>query len=399
MAFVPVIFGGHVNGYSIARTFFETYGIKSVICDYISRISKFSNFVDYKIVPNPKNEEHFLESVMQIGSAILALNKKPIIIVTNDIWLIPLSKYRDRLAKNYAYSFSEWGIIKRLTIKNNLYSLADSVGVLYPKTKIIKDVTEVDQLTEFRLPILIKPVEVVEFIQKFPSKKRNVVLESHSDLNDYVSNVYQSGFTSSLVIQEYIPSGIENLYTATTYSDQKGKVRGVSVGHKLTQYPPEAGTITSGLVSYVKEVEALTVKLLESVGFFGIANTEFKYDERDGKYYLMEVNPRPGMWNYSSYISGLNLFEMLIDDLNGQSSKNIDILRGENTCLWTVAPMSSVKRMLSSDLKHKIKNVNIINPMKCKSENIKYKLSLTIQSSLAFRVALKIIKLIRRLYK
>lgn len=392
MEFIPVIFGGHVNGYSIARTFFETYGIKSIICDYIKHVSRHSSFVDYRFVPNPKHVNEFVEYVFELGAKLRENGKQPLIIVTNDIWLIPLSRNRDILDKRFIYSFSRWDVIERLTIKNNLYSLADSLGVLYPKTRLVGNVSDIVRLNELRFPILIKPVEVVEFIEKFSKRKRNRVFNSNDTLTAYLEDIFKVGFNSELVAQEYIPSGIENLYTATTYSDQSGMVRGVSVGHKLTQYPPEAGTITSGLISYVKEVEDLSKKLLESVKFFGIANTEFKYDERDGKYYLMEVNPRPGMWNYSSYVSGLNLFEMLVVDLSGRLNKNAEIVRGKSPWLWTVASMFSVKKMLSEAMRAKIKDVKIINPMNCEIESIKYRITLAIQSSFVVRGFLKIIK-------
>lgn len=86
MIFKPVIFGGYVNGYSLARTLQETYKIKSIICDYTNSISYYSKFCEYRVVTDPqKNEELFVEEVQNIGKLIREDKKIPILIVTNDI--------------------------------------------------------------------------------------------------------------------------------------------------------------------------------------------------------------------------------------------------------------------------------------------------------------------------
>lgn len=332
MEFVPIIFGGYVNGYSLARTFYETYELNSMICDCERSISEFSSFCDYLSVPNPqKSEMEFIEDVKNIGRLIREDNKIPILIVTNDIWLIPLSKYKEKLENTFMYTFSDVETINELANKNKLYELCDKIGVDYPKTyKYNKYNKHFENLTP---PLLIKPSNVPEFIGYFPNKKRNGVFSTFEDAKDYLEEIYSRGYKDEMIIQEYIPGGVENLYTCTTYSTQKGIVKGVSVGCKLSQYPEDAGTITSGLIKYDERVEFLTKKILEYMDFFGIANTEFKYDARDNTYKLIEVNARPGMWNYSSLLSGVNLIENMIDDI--VFNKEVAISRGTKSLIWT----------------------------------------------------------------
>ena len=43
------------------------------------------------------------------------------------------------------------------------------------------------------------------------------------------------------------------------------------------------------------------------MNLYGIAESEFKYDARDGKYKLMEINHRSTMWHRAGNISGVNV--------------------------------------------------------------------------------------------
>jgi len=365
-----IIFGGYVNGYSIARTIYETYGIRSHIFDYVKRFSSRSKIVSYHMTSNPTKETtKFLDEMRRFAETMK--DKENIIFVTNDEWLIPLAKHRSDLEKYFTYTFSNWEVIEQLTIKKNLYQLCGTLEIPYPRTKVI-DEYNIGMIDELQCPLLVKPSSVVNYMA-ITKEKRNNVFSNHAEAKNFLKKSFEN-YKDLFIVQEYIPGGPENLYTATTYSNKNGFLKGISIGRKLSQNPPEAGTITSGYVEYVYEIEQLTKKLLRETGYYGIANTEYKYDRRDGTYKMIEVNPRPGMWNYSSLKSGVNLFYLLIEDLHSQDVTSIvedeDILRGKRNIVWTVLPRVELNRVL--------KNFNltryeeIIDPRKNSRESLRY---------------------------
>lgn len=365
-----IIFGGYVNGYSIARTIYETYGIKSHIFDYVKRFSSKSRIVSYHMTHSPAKETtKFLDDIKDFGKA--TNGKENIIFVTNDEWLIPLAKYKSDLEEHFTYTFSDWEVIEKLTIKKNLYKLCETLGIPYPNTKVI-DEDSVDMIDDLQCPLLVKPSSVVNYMM-ITKERRNNVFNNHTEAKNFLRRSFKN-YKDFFIVQEYIPGGPENLYTATTYSNKNGFLKGISIGHKLSQNPPEAGTITAGYIEYIYDIEQLTKKLLRETKYYGIANTEYKYDKRDNTYKMIEVNPRPGMWNYSSLKSGVNLFYLLIEDLHSQNSVNIveddDIIRGKRNVVWTVLPRTQLKRIL--------KKVNltryeeIVDPRKNSEESIYY---------------------------
>ena len=50
-------------------------------------------------------------------------------------------------------------------------------------------------------------------------------------------------------------------------------------------------------------------KTIKSSNYYGIANTEYKYDKRDNLYKI--INPRR-VYEYSALKSGVNLFRLLL---------------------------------------------------------------------------------------
>ncbi len=376
--FKPIILGGYVNGYSLARTFKETYNVNSFVCDYVKQISCYSVFCDFKLVSNPQiNEKKFITEMILLGNIIRKNGEIPILLVTNDIWLIPMSKNKHKFNDLFIYSFSDWNIIERLANKSMLYDYCDTIGANYPRT--VKCTSVNSDYNKLLTPLLVKPSNVTSFIKHFPRIKRNNIFYDYNEVKIFLNKIFNQGYEHDMIIQEYIPGGPENLYTCSTYSDKNGILKAASVGCKLSQFPHEAGTITSGLIDYKPEVVNLTKKILEKNNFFGIANTEFKYDERDKQYRLIEVNARPGMWNYSSVLSGANLVESLIDDLF--YNVPLSYKEGRDSVVWTRIPKAELLRHTKDTRNEAMVNLLIskdliFDPLVNHNETFCYKLAL-----------------------
>lgn len=144
-------------------------------------------------------------------------------------------------------------------------------------------------------------------MEKLKSDARTLVIRDHSNLKSWIEKIRRAGLDGiPLILQEQVSGATEDLYTFTAYSNTNANVVAYSIGYKIRQYPPIAGTIRCGKVMDEPEVFRLGCKLIKSLGFYGISNTEFKKDA-NGEFKLIEINPRPGMWTYSSTASGLNL--------------------------------------------------------------------------------------------
>src|SRR5260370_3915689 len=79
------------------------------------------------------------------------------------------------------------------------------------------------------------------------------------------------------------------------------------------------GSATYHITDDVPRVQELALALLRQVGLLGVANVEFKMDERDGKLKLIECNARFTAADCLLVASGLNLPLFVYDKLTGRA--------------------------------------------------------------------------------
>lgn len=109
------------------------------------------------------------------------------------------------------------------------------------------------------------------------------------------------------MIQDYIPGGVECMRTAIVLFDRGGGLAAYFTTRKLRQWPPDGGvSVVSVSTDEFGLVESV-LPLFRRWRWQGPAEVEFKLDPRDGRPWLIEVNPRfPGYVTFATGC-GLNL--------------------------------------------------------------------------------------------
>lgn len=311
------IFGGFVNGLGLVRSLAKE-GIQSDVFDVKPCLAAQSKSATYIQSPNPKNEDEFIQFVIKKAKNQIL---KPVCYITNDIWLVPLLKNKKKLEEFIYFPMSDWDVIEKCYDKEYLSDLCKINEIPHPRSYFPNNTDEIiKKLSDFNFPLILKPVETVGFMEKLNWESRNKILKDTNDLQKVVLEMDNAGFKNRrIILQEVIPGDVKSLYTFTSYSNKKGKVVAWSIGHKLRQIPPEAGTISAGKVIPNSDLERIGINLIETIGFHGIANTEFKLDKKTGEFKLIEINARPGMWNLSALQSGINLPLLAYGDACGYS--------------------------------------------------------------------------------
>ncbi len=330
---IPVILGGGINGLGLARSFGKVK-IKSIIVDHYNSFSFYSKFAKGYLVTNPiYKPDDFIRDLIELGKKIKG---KGFILATNDEWLIPISKNQKELEKYFYFPMSNWEVIDKCSDKKKLYEFAIENNIPHPKTIFLDKLAEYkDKIDQISFPCILKPAIPVGFMEKMNSNKKVIRIENNEQLEIWTQRINEASLQNfPYIIQEYIDSGVENLYTITTYSNKTAEIIAYSTGHKIRQRPPDAGTIISGRVVHEPDLYKHASKLIKKIGFYGIANTEFKKDLRDGRYKLIEINPRPGKWNYSVTASGINLPYLAYREAKGENLNFIEPMKNE--FVWLV---------------------------------------------------------------
>jgi D-aspartate ligase len=176
------------------------------------------------------------------------------------------------------------------------YRAAVRAGVAAPRCWCVEDLREVEDLaSQLKYPCVLKPLSPHQWRQgnnwDLVGARKAIAIQSDQDLLLEYRMVARA--EKSCVIQELVPGGDECLFVQACYLDRgSGYVAGFNV-QKLVQVPEAFGT--GCIVQGADRPELLepTKRLLQDIGFAGVAEVEYKWDASAGEYKLIEINSRP----------------------------------------------------------------------------------------------------------
>jgi D-aspartate ligase len=231
---------------------------------------------------------------------------------THDPPLNAIARHRDRL-DGFLCPFPSWDVLERIQNKRRQLEAAEAAGVDVPATRHPRSAVEARAAgSELGYPVLVKPAEPVEFKRRFGKQ----AFRCENDVE--VERAFADAEPFEPMVQELIPGADDELYSLGSYLRAGGEALGLFCGRKLRQTPPGVGTCRVGEAVWVQEVVDAGLRLLRALGFHGISQVEFKRDPRDGRFKLMEVNPRLWQWHGLAAACGVDLPLIAYRDLTGR---------------------------------------------------------------------------------
>jgi predicted ATP-grasp superfamily ATP-dependent carboligase len=103
--------------------------------------------------------------------------------------------------------------------------------------------------------------------------------------------IAESANVETLLVEK-IPGPDSKCCSYYTYLDEEGNALFDFTKRIIRRYPINMGMASYHITDRVEHVRELSLKLFRQVGLQGLANAEFKYDDRDGKLKLIECNAR-----------------------------------------------------------------------------------------------------------
>ncbi len=291
-----LVLGLHINGLGVIRSLAEDKRIKIIGVGKDDSIGSGSKYLFEKYLYEKKDEQKIVDILRQISSKY----EKVIVFPTgSDYWVRILSKNKDRFT-NFVNIYDE--NIDKVMKKPFQHKIAKELEIPIPKSIKVDDLSHLETIKkELKRPYLVKPSSRNTDKEAFRIKEINNYENLSKILYKHLSN------GQSFMISEIIPGKDSALYTYGTYA-WKGKVYAQFFGRKLTQMPSNYGVIGTGeSLTRIPEIENYGKKILNYLNFSGVSQIEFKYDVRDKKYKLIEINPRSWMWEYLSTKVGVNL--------------------------------------------------------------------------------------------
>lgn len=313
MKFTPVIMGANRGAYGLARVFYEKYGVKTIIISPFqtgpvrhSRILEFYKQTDMQDVAT------LVQTMTKIARDYPDTKKK--IFGSDDRYVELLIKNRLHFPGDWVVPYADHDAYLAVTDKTNFYNLCERLDISHPRTAVIHN----SEPFNLAFPVIIKAAQTPEFQNlQFEGKKKIYICHNEKEAATVIAQIRLAGYTSDLLVQEYIPGDDTCLGIVTVYVSKKDlQVKLFSYANVLVDDPtPSAiGNSLAGWVREEKRIEEPIYKMMAATGFYGFATLDVKYDARRDAFVFFELNGRLGLSNYYVTAAGHNVARYYIED-------------------------------------------------------------------------------------
>lgn len=326
-------FHGHGAARSLGRLGVPVYGVHSDPNSPTasSRFWRKNYFWDISATSNQDSLDMFLQLGQKIGS-------RPILIPSDDHACLFVDENAEALSRVYQFPRQPVGLTQALSNKKTLYALCKKESILTAETSFPQNRNDVlDYLKNCEFPVMLKGIDTVA-LQKRVGVRMAIVDDAETLLKKY--DEMENPDHPGLMLQEFIPGGRGNIWMFDGYFNNQSDCLFGITARKIRQYPAYTGMTSLGVCESNPELFRMITDFMKAVGYRGILDIGYKYNPQNGKYYLLDPNPRLGA-SFRLFVDtvGMDVVKALYLDLTGQPIKIGEIKEGRK---WLVEPFDII---------------------------------------------------------
>jgi predicted ATP-grasp superfamily ATP-dependent carboligase len=296
----------------------------------------YSRYCDQSVVyPCPvRAPDDFVEFMLDY----LQRNHQDVLLPTDDATLALVAAHRDDFERVTHVPIPDSEQLAHGLDKAPVMCVAARLGIPHPRTLLPENEAQVQSLAEtLRPPFVIKP-------RKSSGGRGIVYVTPSDDLSERWHEVHQT-FPLPM-LQECVPNGRK--FDVGLLIDQRGKCVASFVQEELRHFPIRDGLSTMQISVRRPDLVERAVRLLEAIGWYGLAEVEFMEDPRTGEVLLLEVNPRFWASIQLAVACGVDFPYLLYRLARGKRIDEVHAYDVGQRCRW-VLPGDLLHFMANSD--------------------------------------------------
>ncbi len=328
-----VIVGGAQGSLAVARSLGRR-GIPSFFVTHDNQLTRFSRYVHG--AAGWIGPEH-----PDAADALLAIGRRHgldgcLLIPGGDSEVRFVAEQRAKLAQLYKITTPDWDTARWALDKRRTYERAASLGIDHPWSLYPRSIADI-AADELRFPMILKPA--VRWSSNAFTLAKAWRVDDCDTLLARCHQAFSLAGDDGVVLQEKIPGDGSAQFSYAALWD-RGQPVAELVARRARQYPLEFG-YSSTLVETVEcaEVEQAAVRFLTSLDYTGLVEVEFKYDSRDRRYKLLDVNVRNWTWISLGTAVGVDFPHLLWRLANGET---VPRARGREGASWVYASRDAI---------------------------------------------------------
>jgi predicted ATP-grasp superfamily ATP-dependent carboligase len=286
-----VVIGGNLNGLSMARSLGRRGVPVWVLTPPNIKLASYSRYTR-RTLPWPGGGcDAQVEYLMEVAERHKLA--RWVLLPTSDESAALLARFHDVLSGRFRVSTPTWEVLRWAYDKRLTYQLAAEQKVDCPATIYPASESELRDAT-LDFPAILKPATHAianRFTadKAWPAANREELLARYREARELIP-------PDLIVVQERIPGGGESQFSYAALCCDGQPIASLTA-RRTRQYPVDFGYSSSFVETLeVPEIEAPSRRLLAAIGYTGLVEVEYKLDARDGRYKLLDINPRLWTW-------------------------------------------------------------------------------------------------------
>jgi D-aspartate ligase len=296
---LAVIFGGSVNGLSFVRSLARR-GVPTLLLETERLIGTYTRYGRVHFLPDAAEDpQSWIGLLGLVGSKL----KQPgVLFPTSDLHNVLIAEHAGDLDRMFRFVVPGAETMERIVNKRLQYETASRAGIPIPPSFFPQSVGEVEQIADqVTYPCILKPYK--SHVGRRKMVEKVALVESPEQLVNQYANVAAPGV--EFMVQDIIPGGDDALFGYLAFWDSWGTECAWLTKQKLRQ-SARFGDGSHQTTVDAPEVAEMSRRLLSEFGYRGFVGVEFKYDERDRSFKLMEINPRTVSGNQLAISAGVD---------------------------------------------------------------------------------------------
>jgi predicted ATP-grasp superfamily ATP-dependent carboligase len=248
------------------------------------------------------------------------IGRPAVLLPTDDAGALFLAERGARLRPMFLFAAPAADLPRQLADKYALHLLCRDRGLPTPRAAMPASMAEAEEFTAaVGLPLLAKRARPwrAERVQT----RSTVLLRTRRELSALLRSWPGDGAGSDpgVMLQEYIPGATDADWFFHGYCDAGSSCRLGFTGVKDRSYPAHAGLTSLGRSVDNPALREGVEQLLGDLAYSGLVDLDLRRDARDGRYRLLDFNPRLGaQFRVFEDAGGLDVVRAAYLDLTGQ---------------------------------------------------------------------------------
>lgn len=250
--------------------------------------------------------------------------ERAVLFACSDDWVLAIASLDEALARRFPSSQASRATLEALVDKRRLSEILCRHDVPYPRTIKLQSADDLAALTHEQLAAsFLKPCDSQAFSARYRVKAFSIA--SRGEALARFRQAAEDGF--EVVLQESVPGPPTNHYFIDGFVDRKGQICARFARQRLRMHPMRFGNstlMTTVPLERLGPALANIERLIAALKYRGVFSAEFKYDDRDRTFKLLEMNVRPWWYVEFAALCGVDVCAMAYRDALGEEVHPVD---------------------------------------------------------------------------